>query len=305
MTYDAGIARLSARRRLGRQQACSETAGIAGSMVFAGGGFFFADQVTEGFAPPSSMSGSRHDVFFENRPAGTTNAAGRILLRGPSSVSGEPDRDRPGQPAPDGNRRPDGDAGRAGPGWRRWSPNSPLTTVTPRPDHPLRDAAGVFIEVGAEATLDGTAQSFIVGYDGLAFVTAGLGQPTACPLLLPDGTRCVADFAFSSCAGNAIGHRRKLSSGGLGDLRLVLALIVALALRAAGCGGADPQPLLHLHDPVAQFRARSTRPGQRSEDLDRRRRHDRLHGAGSSSRGPSCASTWAPAAAARPARFAT
>lgn len=199
-SYDASFARLNAGFGWGGEGLFAN-AGIAGSVVFAGGGFFFADQITDGFAVVD-VGVPGVDVFFENRPAGTTNGAGRILL-----TDLRPYRENRITIDPT---------------------NLPLTATVDRTEMlvvpgqgggtvaefvvdegetaallTLRDAGGAFIEVGAQATIEGSTASFIVGYDGLAYVT-GLGVTNRLLVLLPDGSRCSADFLFTASAGTQV-----------------------------------------------------------------------------------------------------
>ncbi len=62
----------------------------------------------------------------------------------------------------------------------------------------LTDAAGSFIEVGSEVTLEGTGETFMVGYDGQTFLT-GLSRENALVVTTRTST-CRASFAFESNA---------------------------------------------------------------------------------------------------------
>jgi outer membrane usher protein len=196
----ARLAAASWRSGHGRIEAGAETVGnhargyvqADGALVLAGGGAFAAERIDDAFAvvdvgvPDIAV---RHD----NRPAGRTDSAGRLLV--PRLVAFEPNRlsiDPTGLPLDTAVARTaasvvpaNGGGVTVAFGAARETAAALVAFVGPD-GKPLPAGAA-----GRHA--DGTA--FVVGYGGEAWLR-GLGPANSVAIALDDGRTCRADFAF-------------------------------------------------------------------------------------------------------------
>lgn len=67
----------------------------------------------------------------------------------------------------------------------------------------FHDAQGAVLPLGTTGTADPKAEPFMVGYDGQAYVI-GLKPKNRLELSLPDGSTCLAEFAFEPRAGEQV-----------------------------------------------------------------------------------------------------
>lgn len=172
-------------------------AGARGALVLAGGNLFASDQIHDSFAVVSTGDVAGVPVLYENRPVGSTNSRGKLLI--PSLLSYRNNR-----LAVDATRLPpDVEVGQT---WMQVRP----------PDHSgvmvdfkirrvaaalltLRDSDGHSIPLGSIVRIPGAAEQ-PVGYDGEAYVT-GLKPSNRAEVVLPDGTICRAQFDYAPVTG--------------------------------------------------------------------------------------------------------
>ena len=64
----------------------------------------------------------------------------------------------------------------------------------------LRDAGGAYLLPGSRGVLEATGESFLVGYDGQAYVK-GLAADNRISIELLDGSTCHARFPFAPTTG--------------------------------------------------------------------------------------------------------
>jgi outer membrane usher protein len=164
-----------------------------GAVAAMGGGVFLANRINDAFAVVDAGA-PNVDVLYENRPAGKTDAQGRILL--PSLRSYQANKitiDPQGLPlnaeAPD-VQHVVAPADRSGVVVRfgvKTEVSAAVLILTRRD--------GSFIPAGTSATLAGSSEAFVVGYDGRAYVT-GLGAANTVAVDDPAG-QCRASFPFA------------------------------------------------------------------------------------------------------------
>ncbi|MGY4289605.1 outer membrane usher protein FimD/PapC [Bradyrhizobium sp. LM2.7] len=75
------------------------------------------------------------------------------------------------------------------------TPQSALVTFVGESNQPLK--------VGAEGRLEGSEQSFVIGYDGQAYVR-GLSARNIAIINYPEGGSCRAEFNYASEAGKQV-----------------------------------------------------------------------------------------------------
>ena len=173
-------------------------AGARGALVFAGGDLFASDLIDDSFAIVSTGEVGGVPVMYENRPAGRTNARGKLLI--PSMRSFEDNRltvDSTLLP-PDievGSTailvRP-GDRSGVAVDFKIRRVKAALLT--------LQDAGGRALPLGSTVRVDG-AEDQPVGHDGAAYVT-GLKPTNRIFVELPNGSRCTVQFAYQPVAGD-------------------------------------------------------------------------------------------------------
>ncbi|HWI85731.1 MAG TPA: fimbria/pilus outer membrane usher protein [Sphingomonas sp.] len=185
----------------GVDHSSSETAaraGARGGLAWAGGHLFAGDQIQDSFAVVSTGDVPGVPVLYQNRPAGSTDARGKLLI--PWLQSYQDNR-----LAIDTTRlSPDIEVGQTSllvrPPDRSGvmvdfhirKANAALLTLHGRTGRP--------IPLGSVAKVKG-AEDQPVGYDGKAYVT-GLKPTNQVDVLLPDGTGCSVQFAYRPIQGN-------------------------------------------------------------------------------------------------------
>ncbi len=193
-----------ARVQLGVGQAPGGFQGIArieGAVVFAGGSFFMTAPTRDAFAVVD-VGVPGVPVLYENRDAGETNRRGTLLIPNVRSYRANhiaidpaalPIDTRVGRtdltvvPA-------DGGAVVA----RFDVEEAAMAAVIV-----LRDERGDFVAAGSIGSLNGGRQDFVVGYDGIAYLTR-LAAANIIVVDLADGGRCHADFAFAPAPGSQV-----------------------------------------------------------------------------------------------------
>lgn len=197
------------RRSTGRVEGHVEQAGkawqargqIEGAAVIAGGDVFLTDRIDDAFGIVDA-GGAGVEVQFENRPVGKTNSRGRLLvpdLRAyePNNVSIDP-TNLPINSMINSTREvvmPHRGSGVV----VRFDVQSDIPTALVA----LRMENGEYVETGAVVTPDGSSESFVVGYDGQAYLT-GLTGRLEVTVQLPSGGTCLADIDLKT-AGNSGG----------------------------------------------------------------------------------------------------
>jgi outer membrane usher protein len=175
-------------------------ADIQGALTYAAGGFFASLPIYDSFAVVDTDGVAGIHVLQENRPVGVTGASGQMLVTDLRAFDanriGVDPADIPMDAEP-------------GPTSRLVRPRDRSGVVVRFPmrsNHgavvALRDASGAPVEVGSSATLAGARadQKLAVGYDGEVFVT-GLKPHNRLMVQQPNGTACVASFAYAAEAG--------------------------------------------------------------------------------------------------------
>jgi outer membrane usher protein len=167
-----------------------------GSVSTVGGGLFFSNPVQNAFAVVDTGQPGI-GVLQENRPVGTTNSRGRLLVPDLRAYEGNRLDIAPGDLPPDAS---------VGNTSRMVTPRERAGLVVRFPVTRsasarvrLADAAGRPLPLGSIATPEGGAE-LPVGYDGEVFVT-GLQARNTLNLVLPDGERCRVEFEFSPTPG--------------------------------------------------------------------------------------------------------
>jgi outer membrane usher protein len=164
----------------------------------AGGDLFASDSIDDSFAIVTTGEVGGVPVMYENRPAGRTNARGKLLI--PSMRSFEDNRltvDSTLLP-PDievGSTaimvRP-GDRSGVAVDFKIRRVRAALLT--------LQDVGGRALPLGSTVKVDG-AEDQPVGHDGAAYVT-GLKPTNRIFVELPNGSRCSVQFAYLPVAGD-------------------------------------------------------------------------------------------------------
>lgn len=185
----------------GVDQSPSEIAGRAGargSLVWAGGNLFASDQINDSFAVVTTGDVGGVPVLFQNRPVGSTNDSGQLLV--PSLLSYQNNR-----LAVDTSKLP---------------PDIAVgqTTILVRPPDrsgvvvdfhirkvsaallKLQDGNGQPIPLGSVVKVEG-AEDQPVGYDGEAYVT-GLKATNRLKVILRNGTICAVRFDYKPVKGD-------------------------------------------------------------------------------------------------------
>jgi len=164
-----------------------------GALVVAGGGLFLSRRVDDAFAVVDAGAPGV-EVAFQNRPVGKTGPGGKLLVPGlrsyeTSAVSIDPaslpiDADIPNthqvvRPAFRNGVKLDFGI----------DPNPASALVE------LLTPAGTPVEVGLQATMAATGEPFLVGYDGLVYVT-GLSARNSWTVRSRYGSTCTETFNY-------------------------------------------------------------------------------------------------------------
>lgn len=195
LSYRAEMARVRGGVRQDRS-GVRGTVEVEGAVATLGGGFYATNRIDDSFAVVNAGAPGV-SVLRENNVIGSTGEDGTFLV--PNLRSYHANKlaiDPMGLPL---NARATDTVQRVTPAFRSGifvdfgvarEGNSAIVVLT--------DAAGNFIEVGSEATLEGSEEAFVVGYDGQAFVT-GLG-PENTLTVRTRKTTCRASFSFEANA---------------------------------------------------------------------------------------------------------
>ena len=182
--------------RSGVQSLSGSTLGYAdlnGALVFMDHQFFFAKQINDAFAVVSTNGTAGVPVMLENRPIGTTNARGDLLVTPLNAYQRNKLSIDPMQlPADVQIDRVDAEvvpSDRAGTLVKFGIEAVRAASVI------LHAATGKPIEVGSSVTLRGSgAPAMLVGYDGMVYLE-GLGEHDVLDVQTPHG-RCEAQLDY-------------------------------------------------------------------------------------------------------------
>jgi outer membrane usher protein len=176
------------------------TAQIDGSLATMGSGLFFGNRIDDAFAVvETGVPGV--DVAYENRPVGTTNQSGRLLVPALRSYQSN-------KISIDTTRLPvDADVSTTEeyvvPAYRSGVRlDFAVRTNTNAAVLVLRSADGSPIPTGAHGVLRESSQSFIIGYDGRAYVH-GLAPENTLLVETTQG-RCEASFIYKARANEQV-----------------------------------------------------------------------------------------------------
>ncbi|MER8437018.1 fimbrial biogenesis outer membrane usher protein [Mesorhizobium sp. M1312] len=200
VSYRAPFARFEAS--LGQyEDQFRATAQADGSVVFAGRDVFFSNRINDAFAVVDAGVPDI-EVQYENRPAGRTNRRGKLLVPGlrsyePNQITIDP-TNLPVDATVGGTREVTVPTDRSGTVVKfdvETDVQAALVT--------LRDEDGEFVETGAAGQVEGTSASFVVGYDGQAFIKR-LGAQNRIVVDQPTRGRCKAEFVFNPRDGEQV-----------------------------------------------------------------------------------------------------
>ena len=167
---------------------------VQGAVATLGGGVFLANRIDDAFAVVDAGAPGV-DVLYENRPAGQTDARGQLLIPGLRSyqrntISIDP-RGLPVDADAPVTQSVVAPADRSGVvvGFGVKTDVAAAVVI-------LIGRDGKFIAPGSEGRLEGAEETFVVGYDGRAYVE-GLGATNAVAVTAPTG-ECRATFPFAA-----------------------------------------------------------------------------------------------------------
>lgn len=171
---------------------------VYGAVVIGGGDVFLTERIDDAFAIVDA-GGPDVEVRYENRPVGRTNARGRLLvpdLRSyeANNISIDPSN-LPINSTINSTREqvvPHRESGVV----VRFDVDADVSAALVT----LKGEDGSFIETGALITAGGTDESFVVGYDGQAYVT-GLSGKVTLSVQQPTAGACVAEIEISPSEG--------------------------------------------------------------------------------------------------------
>ncbi|GLT11384.1 fimbrial biogenesis outer membrane usher protein [Sulfitobacter porphyrae] len=169
-----------------------------GALALAGGGLFLTRRVDDAFAVVD-VGAPDVAVTVENRPAGVTNRAGKLLVTGLISNTSNQIaidvEDLPIEASVGDSRQAVIPASQSG-----QTVRFDVNTASQSAIIYLALPSGTAPEVGARATLESTGEAFVVGYDGMVFLE-GLEPANTILLEQSDGFQCQATFDYAPQAG--------------------------------------------------------------------------------------------------------
>jgi outer membrane usher protein len=170
---------------------------FSGALVAAGNGMFASQRIDDAFAVVNAGAPGVK-VLRENQPVGTTDSRGRLLVPDlnsyqPYKISIDPldlpiDADVPETEIVVIPAERSGVVASFG-----------IRSSVPSAEVILVGADGYFIAPGSQGVLQGSGESFVVGYDGRAFIR-NLAPQNAVTITLEAATTCSANFAFTAKA---------------------------------------------------------------------------------------------------------
>lgn len=191
LSYRASSARVSGGVRQHRQ-GLRGTVEVEGAVAALGGGVFTSNRIEDAFAVVDAGSpGIR--VMRENNYIGDTGSDGKILVPNMNSYQrNKLEIDPMGLPL---NAEVTETYSNVTPAFHSGIyVDFQVKRDTPSALIILTDEAGQFLPAGAEVTLDGSSDVFMVGYDGQTFVTGLADNNTL--IVKSNETTCQISFAF-------------------------------------------------------------------------------------------------------------
>jgi outer membrane usher protein len=173
---------------------------VNGAVATIGGGVFLSNRIDDSFAVVDAGA-PNVDIFYENRPAGTTNARGQALV--PTLRSYESNKiaidpaNLPLDADIDKTESIVTPADRAGVLVRFGVKTGIQSAIVV-----LTDKDGKVLPPGTTGRLDGSDEEFIVGYDGRAYIK-GLAESNNIVVTLESG-ECRAAFPFAGEKGSQV-----------------------------------------------------------------------------------------------------
>lgn len=174
---------------------------IDGAIATAGGGVFATNRIDDAFAVVD-VGAPDVDVSFENRPAGRTNRSGRLLVPNlrsyePNTVAIDP-LNLPVDASIGSTRNIVVPADRSG-----VVVDFKVAEATASALVSLVDPEGKVLEAGLSGRVEGAQETFVVGYDGEAYIPA-LGASNRITVDLLDGSTCEAVFNYRPQPGSQV-----------------------------------------------------------------------------------------------------
>ncbi|ALM52419.1 fimbria/pilus outer membrane usher protein [Halomonas huangheensis] len=177
------------------------TAQVDGAVVFASQDVFLANRIDDAFTiVDTGVPGV--GVQYENRPVGHTNPEGKLLL--PDLRSYEPNQitidptNLPVDATVGGTRIVTVPADRSG-----TVVDFDVVTDAKAALVTLRNEAGEYLQAGTVGSVEGASSSFVIGYDGQAFIT-GLDSRNRITVDLRGRGRCSAEFGYEPREGEQV-----------------------------------------------------------------------------------------------------
>jgi outer membrane usher protein len=164
---------------------------IEGAVAIAGGDVFVTDRIDDAFAIVDAGAPDV-DVQFENRPAGKTNGRGRLLvpdLRAYEANNLSIDPSNLPINSSINSTREEVMPQRGGGVVVRFDVASDVAAALVT----LRTQDDVFVETGSVIAIEGTGATFVIGYDGQAYITGQTGRLTL-SVQQPAGGTCTAEI---------------------------------------------------------------------------------------------------------------
>lgn len=200
VSYRAPFARMQA----GIQQYAGDvraTAQVDGALAMAGGGIFAAHRIHDAFAVVD-VGAPDVEVQLQNRPVGRTGRSGRILIPDlnsyePNTISIDPSR-LPVDANVPATKEVVVPADRSGVVVRFGVSEQAAAAVVK-----FVDGNGAPLPVGMEGTVNGSPETFIIGYDGEAYIT-GLEARNSVHVKLAGLASCRAQFAYTPRPGEQV-----------------------------------------------------------------------------------------------------
>lgn len=200
INYRAPIARFEAGVEQDKD-AFRASAQVEGAVVYVGNSFFLSNRINDAFAIVDAGAADVK-VEYENRPAGRTNRNGKLLL--PDLRSYEANRitidptNLPVSATVSTTKETTVPAERSGTVVKFGIDMSSQSAIVT-----LRDESGEFLELGSSGKLASNSESFVVGYDGQAYIT-DLTARNSVVIDQPTRGRCQASFAFRPIEGEQV-----------------------------------------------------------------------------------------------------
>jgi outer membrane usher protein len=163
-----------------------------GAVAVMGGGVFLSNRINDSFAVVNAGA-PNVDVLYENRPAGTTDAQGRLLIPNLRSyqnntIAIDP-RGLPLEADAPQTQSMVVPADRAG-----VVVDFGVRTETKAAVVILTGSDGAFLAPGSTGRLEGSSETFVVGYDGRAYLKGLAATNTVA--IGESGSECHASFPF-------------------------------------------------------------------------------------------------------------